>query len=253
MSIRASVAVDIIISESAVVHNIIGMIHPQSIFKTGAAKMQAMVSEIVILLLRLGAAKKPVRITTGEIAEELGFSQQTASRLLIGLEKGKMIERKDGQIRLLPPAISQAMALKRTLDAALVEKGKLTFRGIVADGKREGAYFLSIPEYANAIKRQFGFQPFPGTLNIRIAAEEIEKRLMLRSRHAYVKKGFVWKDKKLGGVTMYAAMLNGMQKGALVFPDKSTHGLDILEFVAEPNLREKFNLKTGDLVVCEVI
>ena len=55
-----------------------------------------MISEIEFYLLKKGAHKEPKRITTNDIADETGISQQTASRKLIELEKDEMIERMGG-------------------------------------------------------------------------------------------------------------------------------------------------------------
>jgi CTP-dependent riboflavin kinase len=101
-----------------------------------------MISDIVFYLLKKGAHREPKRITTGEIAEQLGVSQQTASRKLIELEKNGDLERSGGKVRLTEKSLVEVRRLMReVLDSlkgtGLVFTGRSTW---TASGRSWGSY-----------------------------------------------------------------------------------------------------------------
>lgn len=55
-----------------------------------------------------------------------------------------------------------------------------------------------------------------------------------------------------GDVKFIKAILDNQINGALVFPVKTQHTHDILEFIASENLRENLHLKDGDLVTLKI-
>jgi len=210
-----------------------------------------MISDIIFYLLRKGCHKEPKRITTGEIAEHIGVSQQTASRKLISLEKGGQIERTGGKIYLTGKAISEVRRLvKEVLDS--LEGTSMVFDGTVVKGLGEGAYYLCQGEYTSQFKKNLGFKPFCGTLNILINAEDIEKRIMLRQQKAIEIPGFKKGNRTFGKLAVYKCVIKGTP-AALVFPERSQHGLQVLEIVSPLQLRKKFNFVDGANVQVEVV
>ncbi|MCX6772508.1 MAG: CTP-dependent riboflavin kinase [Candidatus Micrarchaeota archaeon] len=210
-----------------------------------------MISDIIFYLLRKGCHKEPKRITTGEIAEHIGVSQQTASRKLISLEKGGQIERTGGKIYLTGKAISEVRKLvKEVLDS--LEGTSMVFDGSVVKGLGEGAYYLCQDEYTSQFKKRLGFKPFCGTLNILINAEDIEKRIMLRQQKAIEIPGFKKGNRTFGKLAVYKCVIKGTP-AALVFPERSQHGLQVLEIVSPLQLRKKFNFIDGANVQVEVV
>jgi riboflavin kinase len=210
-----------------------------------------MISDIIFYLLRKGCHKEPKRITTGEIAEHIGVSQQTASRKLISLEKGGQIERTSGKIFLTIKAIADVRKLvKEVLDS--LEGTSMVFDGTVVKGLGEGAYYLCQDGYMAQFKKRLGFKPFCGTLNILINAEDIEKRIMLRQQKAIEIPGFKKGNRTFGNLAVYKCVVKGTP-AALVFPERSQHGLQVMEIVSPLQLRKKFDFVDGANVQVEVV
>ena len=116
--------------------------------------------------------------------------------------------------------------------------------GFVISGTKKGGYFLSQKFYSEQFKEKLGFKPFPGTLNIQIQEENLEQIAKIPEDEIGIIEG----EEEFGTVKYIKASLNDTINGALVFPVKTQHPQDILEFIAQENLREKLNLKDGELV-----
>ncbi|MFA5106319.1 MAG: DUF120 domain-containing protein [Candidatus Micrarchaeia archaeon] len=200
-----------------------------------------MIDEVLAYLVKRGAHIEPAKITTREIAYDLGISQQTASRKIIELIRGRRIERTADGIVIVPAAVGQ---LKRTVDElqhALYPELGFEFSGKVVTGLGEGAMFMKMQHYKDSIKKQLGFSPYPGTLNVRISPEEVEKRLRLKTHPPIVITGFRQDGKDFGKILCYRCKIMGV-KGAAVFPVRSAHGLNVLELIAPVNLRKELSL-----------
>ena len=57
---------------------------------------------------------------------------------------------------------------------------------------------------------------------------------------------------KFGDVKALKATLNNEVEGALVFPVKTKHPQDVLEFIADTKLRETLKLEDGDVVTLNI-
>ena len=120
--------------------------------------------------------------------------------------------------------------------------------GLVISGTKKGGYFISQKYYSEQFKKKLGFKPFPGTLNIQIQEENLEQIAKIPTEEIGIIEG----EDEFGEVKYIKASLNGEINGALVFPVKTQHPQDILEFIASENLREKLNLQDGELVNLDI-
>ncbi|MBM3228799.1 CTP-dependent riboflavin kinase [Candidatus Parvarchaeota archaeon] len=211
-----------------------------------------MFDELLILLLKKRAHLEPVRLTTKEIATELGVSQQTASRMLLQLESQGFVKRSSSNISVSTDAYNRArkefLSLQKVFDSEL----EFEFSGKVVSGLGEGARYIGMPEYAKRIKERVGFRPYAGTLNVRITPDEIEKRLRLKSKPGVEVGGFEKGGKTYGKLLCYRCRIGNIG-GALVFPARSTHGLNTLEVIAPVDLRKRFGLNDGDWIEFRVL
>ncbi|MDD3753110.1 MAG: CTP-dependent riboflavin kinase [Methanobacterium sp.] len=113
--------------------------------------------------------------------------------------------------------------------------------GKVISGTRQGSYFMSLDLYQEEFLNKLGFKPFPGTLNIEISVDDAESILDISDKMGIIKgKG------NFGDVKFLPAQLNGKIRGAILFPLKTHHSDEILEFVSDENLRKTLHLKDGD-------
>ena len=121
-------------------------------------------------------------------------------------------------------------------------------KGIISSGMGKGTYFMSQDIYIDQFQDKLNFKPFVGTLNIKIEPDEITLIMNIPSNNF----GLVRGEGKLGDVKFIKAVLNGTVKGALVFPAKTKHTEDVLEFISNKNLRETLKLKDGDKVTVKI-
>ncbi len=120
----------------------------------------------------------------------------------------------------------------------------MIIRGVIISGTRKGSYFVSRKVYSDQFEHILGFKPFPGTLNIELSEEDLERIINILKQ----KMGIIHGKDGFGDVKYIKSTLNNKINGALLFPAKTEHPPKILEFIASENLREDLKLKDGDLV-----
>lgn len=119
--------------------------------------------------------------------------------------------------------------------------------GEVTTGLGKAAFFLSQEFYTREFNKNLGFIPYPGTLNIVVDNEHLNEINDIKDNCENIIKP----DTEFGAVKYIKAKLNDEVDGAIVFPAKTTHDENYLEFIAENRLREELNLKDGDIVSIE--
>ena len=116
--------------------------------------------------------------------------------------------------------------------------------GEVTTGLGKAAYFLSQDFYTKEFKKNLGFIPYPGTLNVIVSDEHLDEINEIKDKC----QNLIKPDEGFGAVKYIEAILNDEIEGAIVFPAKTTHEENYLEFIAENRLRDELNLKDGDIV-----
>ncbi|MEW5937031.1 MAG: DUF120 domain-containing protein [Candidatus Thermoplasmatota archaeon] len=206
----------------------------------------AVLKELAIL----GALHAPVVLTTKELGQRLGMSQQNASAHLIRLaEQGYVVREswtRRQHVRLTPKA---AAALRAEFDAYVRIFSPLEVvevSGIVCQGMGEGMYYLGRSGYRKEFKRLLGVEPFKGTLNLRVTGRERAVLEILENAEGFTIPGFEEGERTFGPVKCFRAEIRGIK--ALVAMPSRTHHLDVLELVAPVHLRSRLELQDGDAV-----
>ena len=119
--------------------------------------------------------------------------------------------------------------------------------GEVTTGLGKAAYFLSQDFYTKEFEKNLGFIPFPGTLNVIVSEDSLDEINDIKNNC----KNIIKPDEGFGAVKYIQAKLNDEVDGAIVFPAKTTHEENYLEFIASEKLREKLGLEDGDIVTLE--
>ncbi|MBR4447752.1 DUF120 domain-containing protein [Methanobrevibacter sp.] len=120
----------------------------------------------------------------------------------------------------------------------------MKIEGEVITGLGKAAYFLSQEFYTREFKKNLGFIPFPGTLNVVVSEEYLDEINEIKNSC----ENLIKPDEGFGAVKYIEATLNGEVDGAIVFPAKTTHEENYLEFIAENKLRDELGLEDGDIV-----
>ena len=119
--------------------------------------------------------------------------------------------------------------------------------GEVTTGLGKAAYFLSQEFYTKEFKKNLGFVPFPGTLNIIVSEDYLDEISEIKNNC----ENLIKPDEGFGAVKYIEAKLNDQIEGAIVFPAKTTHEENYLDFIAETKLRDELMLNDGDIVSLE--
>jgi len=204
-------------------------------------------------LARIGGTRKAVRISTTELSDSLGCSQQSASRHLKVLEESGLVSRRiesGGSLVRVPPEGRRALE-----DVYLVLRGEFDgaeeayeLVGTVFSGMYQGGYYITRPGYRDQILEKLGFDPYPGTLNLRLREADLETRRRLDGLAAFHLKGFRESDRAFGGALCYPLKVNHEVEGALIVAERTTYDLSVMEVISPVNLRERFGLQDGDPV-----
>jgi riboflavin kinase, archaea type len=115
--------------------------------------------------------------------------------------------------------------------------------GAVFSGKGEGKKFVALPWVQHQIRQELGFSPYLGTLNLRLSAQNIAKRVQLEKSEGITIKP----EKGFFAGKLYPAHIGNIEC-AVIVPIVPNYPADILEVVAESCLREKLKLEDGDCV-----
>ena len=195
-----------------------------------------------------------MRVSTTELASVMGVSQQSASRHLRLLEGMGMVSRRveaEGSlISISAEGLSVLGEVCGVLRRGLEESAEdvLAFEGTVFSGMYQGAYYLSQGDYLEQIREKLGFEPYLGTLNIRIREGDLERRRSLDRMPSIRIEGFRGEGREFGGGRCYPLVVNGEVEGALVVADRTSYDLSVMEIIAPVSLRERFGLRDGDTV-----
>jgi len=186
--------------------------------------------------------------STITISKELSISQQTISRKLKEMENKGLISRS-----------TSPKGLKVTLDNKgrkfleenyrelknLFKAKKTSISGIVEKGIGEGSYYVSQKEYQKQFKEKLNINAFPGTLNLKVNKEELTS--LLANKNQIKINGFTTKTRTFGSITAYKIKINNIE-AAIVKPERARHPEDIIEVIANINLRGSLKVKDKDKV-----
>ncbi len=211
-------------------------------------------------LAELGAGRRTVKVSTEYLAEKIGASQQTASRHLISLEKLGLIKRTITPQGCLTKITDFGMAELKKLYSNLhlifeaAYPPSITLEGILFAGLGEGAYYVTKEGYRKQFMEKLGFDPYPGTLNLKLTTEyDVKTMSELEIYPAIELQGFKDESRSFGSVKCYPAVINNKVKGAVIYALRSHYNTSVLEIIAPIFLRGRLKLKDGNKVKVEIL
>ena len=206
--------------------------------------------------------RQTINISSVEFGKLLSLSQQTASRRISDLENlgwiKRKIEKKTQKIVLTKKGSDVMLLMYKNLKNILE---KIVIIGTVQSGMKEGAYYVSIKGYYDQFQEKLGFLPYKGTLNLELNNTNIDLlREKLKNLKPVIIAGF--KDdnseRTYGVVDCYNCSISRIDnpeekiKAAILDLKRTHHKKNIIEILAEPYLRDYFNLKDGDKLIIEL-
>jgi len=213
----------------------------------------------LLQLAELGATTKAVKISTDFLAAKIGSSQQTASRHLVDLQRIGWIRRsithEGSLVRITDSGRAQLNSVFSRLSSIFELKypPTVTLEGVVFSGFGEGAYYVTREPYKRGFVEKLGFDPYPGTLNLRLTSEyDIKARAELENYPAIEISGFKNEDRSYGPVRCFHALINNKEKAAVVCALRSHYNTSVIEIISPVYLRGRLDLKDGHKAKVEV-
>ncbi|AJC72127.1 riboflavin kinase [Thermococcus guaymasensis DSM 11113] len=201
--------------------------------------------ELLLKLAELGAIGEKKEVTLRELASILDTSPQSVLRLIRDLEREGLVSRgssgRKTRLELTEKGLELLERLHERLERALYQGLIL---GEVVSGLGEGSYYVQL--YKDRIKEYLGFEPFPGTLNVRVIFPKTVFDALADVRPILI-PGFVRDGRTFGDVKAYPVRVEGIE-GAIVVPSRTVHPPKIAEIIAPVNLRETLRLKDGSRI-----
>jgi len=208
---------------------------------------------LLLYLYERNGYSQGVQVTTPMLAKFLNTSQQSASRILIKMEREGFIERRmvgrSCHVRMTERSVKELSDLYVELKRVIEKPVEVMLEGRVFSGLGEGAYYISLPWYRDQIRRKLGFDPYPGTLNINLISwDSIQNRRLVGIYADIVIEGFKDKNRSYGGARAISASFNNNDLCAILYIERTHYGDNVVEVISPVYLRGKYALSDGDKV-----
>lgn len=121
-----------------------------------------------------------------------------------------------------------------------------SLRGVLTSGMGQGALFMALPWVRDAISRMLGFDPYPGTLNVRLVTPDMVAAWR-RIREGDALRLTLPAGEPCGA-RLFQTIVAPDVAAAIIVPDVTSHGDDVLELVAGVHVRSRLGLRDDDAV-----
>ena len=121
----------------------------------------------------------------------------------------------------------------------------MILRGAVEAGSGQAGSFMSLDWVRRAVNDTIGFDPWPGTLNVRVLDEHLEHWREIRRDHAVP---LATPPDASCGARLVPVMLSTDIPAAVIIPDLTRYGAHVMEVIAPVHLRSRLWLRNDDVV-----
>jgi riboflavin kinase, archaea type len=209
------------------------------------------------VIAMMGGCRGPVFASSQTLGSALGISPQTTSRRLQALERLMLITRSvnpDGQHITLTPGGEEELRREYSEYCKIFGSDDISFVlvGNLVSGLGEGRYYMSLEPYKKQFLEKLGFEPFPGTLNIKLSQASVRQRKRLDQLEWIEIQGFTADDRTFGSARCLPCRIGEWPCG-IVVPVRSHYPDNIIELVSPVALREALGIKDTDMVTVEVV
>jgi len=202
----------------------------------------------------LGGLDDYVALSSRELGDVLGMSQQSASKRILELMDEKLITRDLGarrqRIKLSERGVEELRREYSEYRRIFELTDHVNIQGVVRTGMGQGGYYICQKPYMDQFDEKLCFRPFEGTLNIEVDKSDLGKLDLVRNSGGYVIDGFTADGRSFGRVTAYKAKIRNIEC-AIVIPERS-HYTNIIEIVCQYHLRRTLSLSDGDRLEVKV-
>ena len=198
----------------------------------------------------LGGTKEYVNLSSRELGKLIGVSQQSASQRILELIREGLVARDLATRRQRIKLTGKGMDVLRKEYADYQRifeiRETVTISGVVSSGLGEGAFYMRQKGYKDQFRTKLWFEPYEGTLNLRIQGADLAKLEILRQSPGIEISGFESGGRTFGGAKCFLSTL-GHLDCAIIMPIRS-HYSEVIEVISKHYLRGALGLKDGDSV-----
>ena len=230
---------------------------------------------ILAHILSIGGRNNYLEITSGQMSRIINRSQQTASKVLIDLERENLIERiknnKKFGIKLTEEGFETLQEIYEMLKKSMDNSNNklILFKGKIVTGMGEGAYYMSLDGYKKQFREKLGYEPYPGTLNVKLEDKHYmtSRRDLINHPSIHI-EGFKNSDRTFGWVKCYAATIiqdptvsDNLNSDVAEIKERDVHVLllerthhdnSLIEVIGPHSIKEISKLKNGDNVIISI-
>ena len=206
-----------------------------------------------------GGTRHPIHISSINLSQNLGVSQQSASRYLIELVDRGYLERRLAQGGQVITILKKGISILRTefSEYSLIfgTEKEIEMKGALETGLGEGGYYISKSGYMEQFREKLDWKPYEGTFNLRLNDDEVPKIEAMKAAEGILIKGFEQEGRTFGKAWVFKCSLKNGKKivneCAIISP-KRTHYRRVVEVISPIFLRDKLNAKDGDVFTIKV-
>ena len=206
-----------------------------------------------------GGTRHPIHISSTTLSQNLGVSQQSASRYLIELVDIGYLERRLAQggqvITVLKKGIS--VLRKEFSEYSLIfgTQKEIEMKGALETGLGEGGYYISKKGYMEQFQKKLNWKPYEGTFNLRLNDDEVPKIEAMKAAEGILIGGFEQEGRTFGKAWVFKCSLKNnkeiVNECAIISP-KRTHYRRVVEVISPIFLRDKLKANDGDMFTIKV-
>lgn len=198
----------------------------------------------------MGGTKDFINLSSRELGKLIGVSQQSASQRILELVRDGIVTRdlatRRQRIRLTAKGADVLRREYADYQRIFEVRETLSIAGAVTSGLGEGAFYMRQKGYKDQFRKKLWFEPYEGTLNLRIAGPDLARLRVLQDSAGIEIAGFEASGRTFGGAKCFLATM-GHVDCAVIMPIR-THHTDVLEVISKHYLRDALGLKDGDVV-----
>jgi CTP-dependent riboflavin kinase len=122
--------------------------------------------------------------------------------------------------------------------------------GEACSGVGEGASFTQLAWVRRAFLARLGFEPYPGTFNLRMGGPEWEAARRILAREPGIA---IAPEPGYCAAKCFHVVVAGRITGAVVFPEVAGYPADKFELISAVPVRQTLGVKDGDAVAVRVV
>lgn len=120
-------------------------------------------------------------------------------------------------------------------------------RGVVCSGKSEASRFTQLDWVRQQFRDKLGFDPFPGTLNLKVSGSDAAEAMRSHSGVA------IEPSQNYCAARCYPVRINNQVDAVWIMPDLPEYAPELVELMAPFSLREALALEDGTIVTLKLI